>query len=242
MEDCSENKRKRARNDSELDSPESKATRFDSDPDVDSSDSGSNSPESKLARVDPEESQLTQVNCVEPQQVGPELEKLLIGFSETKQIEDDLLNILDDSDNVTDPDPVIQGLDSFIKSFEEEILAPTAPITESESNSGGSQPGLGYLLEASDDELGLPPAVTSTNEERKKVEAIDWVGFEHPETNGFGGELFGFEDEMASYDSLEFGVDTESDGCNNDEFVTLGGLFDFTEPGVSLWPHESLQA
>jgi hypothetical protein len=36
-----------------------------------------------------------------------------------------------------------------------------APVVDLTSDSGESQPELGYLLEASDDELGLPPSGNS---------------------------------------------------------------------------------
>ena len=72
--------------------------------------------------------------------------------AEVKRLRENLLDFLDDSDSV----PTIQDLDSVMKSFEEEISP--VPVVDLTSESGESQPDLGYLLEASDDELGLPPS------------------------------------------------------------------------------------
>lgn len=215
-----ENKRKQDENDSDLNSPEPKRIRIDSD----------NSTESTL--VNSEDSDLNS--------------------PETHLSEEDLLNILNDSDIVTDRDPAIQGLDSVIKSFEEEILvpapAPAAPaVIDQTSDSGESQPELGYLLEASDDELGLPP--TTSSGEEVKIEAVD---FEASSAVGLDGILLGFENEIPSYDSFEFGIGVDSESNlndNNSEFVALGGLFDYSDQSYDpagdselLWRPESLPA
>ncbi|KAJ7975115.1 Carbohydrate-responsive element-binding protein [Quillaja saponaria] len=221
MEDCIEKNRKRARDDlvdSESDSPQYKITRVNLGFSDKSLESKSKSPESELAGVDSYHA----FDSVES-------ELIRVNSPDTKLLEDDLLNILEAPDNVTDREPVIQGLDSIMKSFEEEILVPADPKTEL-VNSGESQPHLIYLLEASDDELGLPPTVTSSTSREKKVKVEEF------------GEFLGFENDMVSYDSLEFGVNPESDGSSKDEFVALSGLFDYAEPAVSLWRHESLQA
>lgn len=215
-----ENKRRQDENDSDLNSPEPKRIRIDSD----------NSTESTL--VNSEDSDLNS--------------------PETHLSEEDLLNILNDSDIVTDRDPAIQGLDSVIKSFEEEILvpapAPAAPaVIDQTSDSGESQPELGYLLEASDDELGLPP--TTSSGEEVKIEAVD---FEASSAVGLDGILLGFENEIPSYDSFEFGIGVDSESNlndNNSEFVALGGLFDYSDQSYDpagdselLWRPESLPA
>lgn len=219
-----ENKRRQDENDSDLNSPEPKRIRIDSD----------NSTESTL--VNSEDSDLNS--------------------PETHLSEEDLLNILNDSDIVTDRDPAIQGLDSVIKSFEEEILvpapAPAAPaVIDQTSDSGESQPELGYLLEASDDELGLPP--TTSSGEEVKIEAVDFeASSAGPETVGLDGILLGFENEIPSYDSFEFGIGVDSESNlndNNSEFVALGGLFDYSDQSYDpagdselLWRPESLPA
>nr|XP_023925301.1 uncharacterized protein LOC112036706 [Quercus suber]POE94823.1 hypothetical protein CFP56_78493 [Quercus suber] len=215
-----ENKRKLDENDSDLNSPEPKRIRIDSD----------NSAESTL--VNSENSDLNS--------------------PETHLSEEDLLNILDDSDIVTDRDPAIQGLDSVIKSFEEEILVPApAAVVDQTSDSGESQPELGYLLEASDDELGLPP--TTSSGEEVKIEAVDFeASSAGPEAVGLDGILLGFENEIPSYDSFEFGIGVglESNlNDNNSEFVAFGGLFDYSDQSYDpagdselLWRPESLPA
>ncbi|KAG6410947.1 hypothetical protein SASPL_129020 [Salvia splendens] len=100
---------------------------------------------------------------------------------EVERLREDLLDGIDeDSDLCTS----IHDLDSFMKSFEEEITtSPTSShgsgaaeerivesasdcgesgeveegIVELVSDFGESRPDLGYLLKASDDELGIPP-------------------------------------------------------------------------------------
>lgn len=218
--DNSNPNRKRARDDSEASHPESKLIR------VDSSSSDANSGESSFPdRVDSDELVLD----LDP--------------AEAKMIQEDLLNILEDADAVVDRDPAIQGLDSVIKSFEEEIQVPAAPAfappVETTSGSGeSSQLELGYLLEASDDELGLPP----TNSEEMKMEAADFTASSSETAAALDG---GFENDMfPSYDAFDFGIGGYSESNGGGEYVPLGGLFDYSEGGVSevSWRTESLSA
>lgn len=173
---------------------------------------------------------------------------------EAKRIHVDLFSILDDSD-----EPAFQGLDSVIRSFEEEILVSlsgtASPETEAEATSvggegEGSHPDLGYLFEASDDELGLPPTFSG---EEEKVSGQDVTS----ETSGSDvagiGEILGFGDQIPSYDSFDFGLtDGPVSHCYNDsgDFVALGGLFNYSDDnyvsaaemsGVQ-WQPESLSA
>ncbi|KAM3346215.1 hypothetical protein ACQJBY_020646 [Aegilops geniculata] len=89
-----------------------------------------------------------------------------------------LLDLLDD-----DADAAAAGdLASVMRSLEEEICADdlTPP-----------QPELGFLLEASDDELGLPPAAGASSS------SDDAGGWEPEVTAGvFGEQIWGFEDEI----------------------------------------------
>lgn len=218
--DNSNPNRKRARDDSEASHPESKLIR------VDSSSSDANSGESSFPdRVDSDELVLD----LDP--------------AEAKMIQEDLLNILEDADAVVDRDPAIQGLDSVIKSFEEEIQVPAAPAfappVETTSGSGeSSQLELGYLLEASDDELGLPP----TNSEEMKMEAADFTASSSETAAALDGV---FENDMfPSYDAFDFGIGGYSESNGGGEYVALGGLFDYSEGGVSevSWRTESLSA
>ena len=108
--------------------------------------------------------------------------------------------MLNDAENVTERDPTMQGLDSVIKSFEEEILSPL-PNPNLASEAEVFNPNLGYLLEASDDELGLPPTV-APSEDVLKPETVDSdrVGPEGMDLTGF----LGFEDDIRSYEGFGF--------------------------------------
>ncbi|KAH7549321.1 hypothetical protein JRO89_XS13G0014200 [Xanthoceras sorbifolium] len=202
----------------------------------DSEDSvGVHSPESKLARVglansDDDNSPESNANAsrdsggVEPVAM---------------RIRDDLLDIFDD----TDPDTAIQGLDSVMRSLEEEILNQDLVPPVVSSDAGESRAELGYLLEASDDELGLPPSFSSGGEDQK-IDAVDL------ETIGSGpgpvtldGMGLEFDD---CFEPYKFGIGGESDTTSSNDFITLGGgLFDSFETGdISelLWRPESLSA
>ncbi|KAL4574542.1 hypothetical protein LXL04_021375 [Taraxacum kok-saghyz] len=131
-----------------------------------------------------------------------------------------LLDILDDSDVCT----VSHDLDSFMKSFQDEI----SPVPESvaEVNSE-SRPELGFLFEASDDELGLPPTdteTTVTGSEKTNVLA------ESVELS----ELWGIDDQISNYGSYEYelgygDVNISNYNMSNGEYVALDGLFDHTD-------------
>ncbi|KAL5726173.1 hypothetical protein ACHQM5_009240 [Ranunculus cassubicifolius] len=146
---------------------------------------------------------------------------------EAKRIRDDLnlLEILDD----TEPAEATQDLASVMKSFEEEICMSSL-LPRTTSDSGDSQPDLGYLLEASDDELGLPPVFSGSSEE--VVEENDVivvpscaVGYE---------QIWRVEDEIPNgYDfglgDDEFSGNSNGVGNGNGEFLTLDGLFDYSD-------------
>ncbi|XP_019069696.1 uncharacterized protein [Solanum lycopersicum] len=147
---------------------------------------------------------------------------------EAKQIREDILDILDEPETVRDGTiPENQDLDSVIKSFEEEILHPsTQPspqtfIDLTFSDSGRTQSDLGYLLEASDDELGLPPSFSP----ERNVDSESRLG-----------NTIGFENELLRHDSFDFGMlagimDGDNYGSENGgDFVTVGGLFDYPDP------------
>ncbi|CAN1851634.1 hypothetical protein LINPERHAP1_LOCUS40271, partial [Linum perenne] len=122
-----------------------------------------------------------------------------------QKIREDLFNILDDSD----PDPAVQDLDSVMKSFQQEIspasFSLNAPVVvDLTSDSGHSQAELGFLREASDDELGLPPS-SSVQEDKTAENEADMVRVNSAESAGLGGDLWGFQDEFPSYDSFDLG-------------------------------------
>ncbi|KAJ4830662.1 hypothetical protein Tsubulata_045836 [Turnera subulata] len=189
---------------------------------LDSTNSGADSPDLVLNRAESDSPADDSDGRVDSDDSG-------VNSPEAKRIQDDLLSILDDSD-----EHPIQDLDSVMRSFEEEILVaePVPAGGEVTSFSGGSQPDLGYLLEASDDELGLPPAVSGEEEKVGVAEALASAGSEV--VSGYG-DMLGFEEQIPSYEAYEFGLGGDSgvigyNGSYNDngDFV-VGGLFDFSD-------------
>lgn len=169
---------------------------------------------------------------------------------EVKRLRDDLLCILDDSDPLADKDPATHDLASVMKIFEEQISASPprpVPVVDLTSDSGESQPDISFLLEASDDELGLPPSWSSSSEELKGEDAK----FVQISTESSGlSEFWGFGDEIPSYDSFEFGFgETHTVANNYGEYVALEGLFDHSDISFGStdfsefsWRHETLPA
>ncbi|KAK1380911.1 Calmodulin-regulated spectrin-associated protein [Heracleum sosnowskyi] len=137
--------------------------------------------------------------------------------SELKRFKEDFLDELDDSDVCT----TSQDLDSFMKSFEQEI---SGSVPANESNSGESRPDLGYLLGASDDDLGIPPSVSNENLNDTELFRVtsESVGLSElwrfDDYNSFGFEL---SDDGFGYDS----------NSNVSEFVAVDSLFDYTDVG-----------
>lgn len=115
-------------------------------------------------------------------------------------------------------------LESFIQSFENEILG-LSPVPEKVAGitySGESQPELGFLLEASDDELGLPPSINSSEKVETELVRVTTDSSELIESWG----------DVSGYDSFDLGYgDGVCDyGFNNSgEFVTVDGLFDYSD-------------
>lgn len=145
--------------------------------------------------------------------------------TESKQLGEDFLDDLDDSDIcTTSPD-----LDLFMKSFEQEIsgsIPPPVKIIDLEADSGESRPDLGYLLEASDDELGIPPSEKPIDTELFRVTTEPT-------------ELWRFDEQSFGYDSFDLGFndDVYEHNSNSTEFVALDSLFDYTD-----WQSETLPA
>lgn len=142
-----------------------------------------------------------------------------------KLLRDDLLDLLDDSDAGAPP----HDLESVIKSFAEEISpspsrSPPATVTDPGTTSGETPPDLGYLLGASDDELGLPPSVV----EEDKLEEANPVRYSSYDSSGIG-EFWGFGDDIPSYESFDFGI--VGGEASAGEYMPLGGLFDYSDPG-----------
>ncbi|KAJ0971531.1 hypothetical protein J5N97_019490 [Dioscorea zingiberensis] len=125
-----------------------------------------------------------------------------------------IINILDDDDDADDRNQATQDLDTVIKSLQKEIIALPSP----KSNDRIRQPDLGYLLEASDDELGLPPEVPSSSEEYGGDAGISSADHE---VAGFA-RIWGFEDE-----AFDFGFASFDDAFGyNDAFYEPLDLFD----------------
>lgn len=139
--------------------------------------------------------------------------------SELKRFKEDFLDELDDSDICT----TSQDLDSFMKSFEKEISG-SSPANE--SNSGESRPDLGYLLGASDDELGIPPSVSNENLAETEL-------FRVTSESGGLSELWRLDEVVSGYDSFsfEFNDDVLGFDNNSNEFVAVDSLFDYTDSG-----------
>ncbi|XP_022993320.1 uncharacterized protein LOC111489362 [Cucurbita maxima] len=138
---------------------------------------------------------------------------------EVKRLKDDLLDLLDDAD----PDPVVQDLDSVIQSFADEI-SPVSSPPPFPAAPGESLPELGYLLLASDDELGLPPSDASTSQGGESEVAE--LTRASSESSGMG-EIWGFEDAIPSYESFELG---EGERFYSDsEYVAFDGLFEHSD-------------
>lgn len=141
------------------------------------------------------------------------------------------MGMLDDSENAPgERDPTFQGLDSVIKSFEDEILASGSDPVQHEPSD------LQHLLEASDDELGLPPVG-----EEKPEGLIDGFSRTGPDGLDLSGFL-GFEDDIEGFGYGNGGFLGDDNGGG---FVTLDGLFDYADSSSSgdvLWRSESLQA
>lgn len=174
----------------------------------------------------------------------------LLELAEVKRLRDDLLGFLDDSD----PVPGAPDLDSLMRSFQDEIAAASssAPaaaevvevvdLTVESSSGGDSRSELGYLLGASDDELGLPPSTTpSSGEEAAAAVAASWCEAElvraASEASGIG-EFWEFEDGIPSYpDPYHFGAAAGGGGAygggddDDGQYVAFDRLFDYSDEG-----------
>ncbi|CAM8879686.1 unnamed protein product [Rhodiola kirilowii] len=162
-----------------------------------------------------------------PREESPEIDS-----PEVKTLRYDA-DLFDDILDESDPDPAINDLDSVIKSLEEELGSDPDP--EVQDSGVVSQPELGYLLEASDDELGLPPSTTADGdgrrvEEEGKSEIWDL------------GENWGFEEET-DFETAQFGF---VDDCGDGGDLALEGLFDYSDVGFGStdfsWRSESMSA
>ena len=135
----------------------------------------------------------------------------------------------------------------MMKSLQEEISASSslAPVVDLTSDSGESQPQIGYLLEASDDELGLPPPGMSSNPEAKDEGFGNELVRASSDSSGIG-QFWDFDDQIPSYETFEFGGGVNYNG--NTEYMAFDGLFDhsdvYYDPGefAESWRNDSLPA
>ena len=144
-----------------------------------------------------------------------------------KRLREDLLDGVDDD---SDFSTSTQDLDSFMKSFEEEITASPANngVVDLATHPGDSQQDLGYLLEASDDELGIPPPVNEWSTALVTVELRD--------------EFW----EVPGYDTFGLGFGEVENENSIGDYVALDGLFDYSDMGFGsgdvFWRPETLPA
>ncbi|XP_010502473.1 PREDICTED: uncharacterized protein LOC104779787 [Camelina sativa] len=132
---------------------------------------------------------------------------------DVKRLRDDLF---DDSEN----DPTVQDLDSVMKSFEDELSNITTTVQQ---GSAETQPDLGYLSEASDDELGLPPPPPQppalyTEETVTELVRVSSDSSEVAELSGF---------EIEDHVTMDFGTCDLGDGLfeYSDVCLDSGDLF-----------------
>ncbi|THU57217.1 hypothetical protein C4D60_Mb03t01170 [Musa balbisiana] len=128
-----------------------------------------------------------------------------------------LLDILDD-----DADAGDQDVTSVMKSLEEEIALPSPPPHLPPQDAAVSDPpDLGYLFEASDDDLGLPPpAPSSSGDGSEAYDEEEGIGF---------GQIWGFDDDLSGFDGFELGIRAEAE----DVVVFDGELFDYGDATAS---------
>ncbi|KAI3714399.1 hypothetical protein L1987_73000 [Smallanthus sonchifolius] len=156
--------------------------------------------------------------------VRPDSDDSEFDSPEAKRIQLDLLDTLEDTDVRT----VGEDLDSFIKSFEDETSPPLETL-DLTSDSGDSRPDLEFLLEASDDELGLPPTETASTESERITVSTESVEL---------GVFSLLDDQIQNYGSFEYEFDYADGDVNvngnnqNGEYVALDGLFDYTDLGT----------
>lgn len=191
---------------------------------------------------------------VEKKRGRPEAEEaeLEIYSPEVKRLRENLLEGLDDEAEFCTE---TQDLDSFMKSFEEEIIASpgdsgggeAVQLVDLTSESGDSRQDLGYLLEASDDELGLPPTAASPSGLVEDGVTVELVRAES-DSSVFGSEIW----DVPGYDSFEIEVGRSEGnysgggGGDDGEYGAFDGLFDYSEMGFGSgefgWRPETLPA
>lgn len=202
---------------------------------VDSDDSSADSLDSKRVRLDSE--------IQAPDSPVPE-PRVLDESNSENIVREDFLDMLEEE---LDIEPEIQGLESVIRSLEREINLP-APAPEDLMDetlvlSEPDQIELGYLLEASDDELGLPPTASIGD-------GAAGSGIETSPINSQTANLTGVlasEDEMSRFND-SFGHEIAGGENHAGDLLTMDGLFEYggyvdasDVPELQCWP-ESMPA
>ncbi|KAF8096407.1 hypothetical protein N665_0309s0033 [Sinapis alba] len=162
---------------------------------------------------------LTRSDSLGKKRVRHELDELVINSPDVKRLRDDLF---DDSGH----DPATQDLDSLMKSFEDELSNTTPP-----QNAGDTQPDLGYLFEASDDDLGLPPSPPPPPSTLLPPSCEEELVRASSDSSGVGDcELCGFEEPVTDFGSFELddGLFEYSDVC-----LDSGDLFSWRPETLS---------
>lgn len=161
--------------------------------------------------------------------------------------EDYLFNILEDEDGGSESpglDEGDDGLASVMHSLEQEIRSGAGGVVPEEedgenNNNEVSVQQLGYLLEASDDELGLPPAAEESPSPaalaRDVADLAAGADVAEAAAATMYGQMWGFDEEIGfGSDLVGFRPESADDG-----FLGLGfddvGLFDHSEPSDLSW-------
>lgn len=165
---------------------------------------------------------------------------------------EELLHLLEDMDpndekSLGDSEELVEGV---MRSLEEEIGVQTSCSSNNldeniqledfllaeSANSLDSNVELGYLLEASDDELGIPPTLTGVPEDQSSSDesCADILDKPAVENKYYGDQLWQFEDEVSGYDMLEFGY-----GCDVSRFNEIEGK-DFVVNNGMLFEHSDV--
>ncbi|ERN03938.1 hypothetical protein AMTRI_Chr13g118560 [Amborella trichopoda] len=190
--------------------------------------------------------------------------------AETKRFKQSLLTILDDELDSNDRNPADSDelVNVVMRSLKDEIGFPASDsgrVAGISGDSGSDVPELGFLLEASDDELGLPPTLDPNCDENNSTEdSVNEINLASS-SSVYGEDLLvlenggersglgwvGFEEEIRGYDLHDFGFSEEglrgNNGKEGDDGVLFGGLFDYSDEisddQMGFWlRHESLPA
>lgn len=174
---------------------------------------------------------------------------------------EELLHLLEDMEDpcdeksLEDSEELVNGV---IRSLEEEIgVQPTCshsrlneniqledlPLSES-VNRLDANFELGYLLEASDDELGIPPTdlgsrlpEDQSSSDESCADILDSPAVEN-ENEYYGDQLWQFEDEVSGYDMLDFGYCCDVNRFNEAEGRDFAALFEHSDVDQS-WRQEA---